>query len=371
MKLSQIRNLSWGASLAGVGLCGFLTYQTVNHVLHRPEPVVTAWTPSPPNAEEVIAQDIMGRKAIITALEAITKQERIEVPIKAAKVAPTQAPEKEKKPSGELNHKDLKVTLIAFDDKGGRHMAFLKKGHDPSHPYFAGDDLHLNPPTILKEIYKDYVVLESTDGRTQTITLHNAARNSSSGQASVRSTRSTTPPRKIKKKEEAKTEPAKKRQENRTASKRKDKKHQRFVPKWRKENTIDNYGITVVEYAPTKDGARRFAISQEDLKLLESQPLRLMSEIQPMPVYSDTGDPKGIQLNFLASDPLAKAYGIQDGDVVTHVNGKAVTSQQEAMGIYDGLGNNVRYVPVDIDRGGYKVRIIAEMDDFPTVPPPK
>jgi S1-C subfamily serine protease len=132
---------------------------------------------------------------------------------------------------------------------------------------------------------------------------------------------------------------------------------------------LDAYGINVVEYNPTEEGHQRFAINEKDLKTLENQALRLMSEVAPSPSLDANGNPNGIRLDFLSEEPLAKQYGIRSGDVLTQINNKPVTNEMEAQAIYDGLGGDTRVVPFRVLRDEKEIIIYLEMDDFPGVAP--
>jgi len=144
---------------------------------------------------------------------------------------------------------------------------------------------------------------------------------------------------------------------------------QRYVPSWRKSEKNADYGIEVVEYSPAPDGSRRFAINDKDLKTLQSNPLRLMSDVLPSTAYDGSGKPMGIRLDFLNKNALAKSYGVQDGDIVTHLNGKPIADENQAVGIYESLDGKQRTVPVTIQRGDKSFNIILEMDDFPGAQP--
>jgi S1-C subfamily serine protease len=75
----------------------------------------------------------------------------------------------------------------------------------------------------------------------------------------------------------------------------------------------------------------------------------------------------GVRLDFVAEEPLAKQYGIRNGDVMTSLNGTPVRNEADAQSFYDSLGGNERVVKVGIQRGETKVNVIFEMDDFPGV----
>jgi len=243
----------------------------------------------------------------------------------------------------------MTLVLVSYDDVDGRHLAFLNKVNDPAHPYLLGESLPSDPKTILKEIHRDHVVLVAEDGRKKMLYTKNA-------DIEVLSRPNSEPPtatavRIMPSGETVSSVPKTRR-----------------VPRSRNVEINKEYGVAVVEYDPTPDGEKRYAISENDLKALQNQALRLMSEVSMQPAYDNSGQPKGIQLDFIADEPLAKSYGIQNGDILTHVDGKQVTSTYEAEGIYNNLGSDKRRVQMSIERQGTPFNVWFEMDDFPGTP---
>jgi type II secretory pathway component PulC len=222
----------------------------------------------------------------------------------------------------------------------------------------VGDDLGAVPPSKLTEIHRDHVIIKSDNGKVLKLYLKGVDRSSTSKVSPVVRTGSVARVVPVPPKPTPQSAPSK-------------KVSRRYVPKSRNVEFLDAYGINVVEYNPTEEGHRRFAINEKDLKTLENQALRLMSEVAPSPSLDANGQPNGIRLDFLTDEPLAKQYGLRSGDVLTEVNNKPVTNEMEAQAIYDGLGGDTRVVPFRVLRGEKEIIIYLEMDDFPGVAPKK
>jgi len=361
MKLSQIRTLSWGGSLVLSALFAGLSFQVVSKVGNLPKPTQLKWTPSLPDVSSIEEQELMGQQAILNALSFITKRPPPVVVSKPPPRLPTKEVPVEVVPTGKILD-DAKVTLIAYDDKGGEHVAFIKNGFKASQPFFENDGLNTSPASRVSRIFRDHVILEDDKGRKQTLYLGEGGKTARGGTgATTPVKRVSTPPKPV---------PAKIEEAPKVAATNKvpAPPKQRYVPSWRKATQNQDYGINVVEYSPAPDGSRRFAISDKDLKILESQPLRMMSEVLPSTAYDGSGKPMGIRLDFISQNALAKSYGVQDGDIVTHLNGKAIADENQAMKFYEGLDNKTRTVTPTIQRNGKSFNVIFEMDDFPSAP---
>ena len=356
MKLSQIRLLSWGGSVAVVAACSIGSLLVIRGVQGQGALVVGGWVPEEPTLTSAKELSRLSNQRLMTALSFLTKVEPPPVVEKIPEPVASTEPE-EKVP--ETLVLDIELALISYDDKEGRHMAFLRKGRDPAHPYMVNDDLGVVPPSRLVEIQRDHVVIKSDNGKVLKLFMKGVNQASVAEVSPVVRTGAVAqvvpvpPPQ-----PEVTNVPA-------TSVSR------RYVPKTRDVEFLDAYGINVVEYNPTEEGHRRFAINEKDLKTLENQALRLMSEVAPSPSLDANGNPNGIRLDFLTDEPLAKQYGIRSGDVLTEVNGKPVTNEMEAQAIYDGLGADTRVVPFRVLRDEKEIIIYLEMDDFPGVAPQK
>lgn len=348
-----------------------LAFQVIGKVQALPKPSKkdTLWYPSQPEGLDNLAQEeLLSQQAIIKALFFITNRPEEVVYTPPTKVTPVVKAVPEE-PVDEDFLNDAKVTLIAYDDNGGGHVAFIKKGFKPSHPYFENDDLMTSPAARVSRIFRDHVILEDERGRRQTLYLGEGEQQARGGKNTRGGGGASSPVKRVGATPKAATpKPEVKPEKEPVVTEVPAVPKQRFVPTWRKTTENEDYGINVVEYSPTPDGSRRFAINDKDLKTLQSQPLRLMSEVLPSTAYDGSGKPMGIRLDFISDNPLAKSYGVQDGDIVTHLNSKPIADENQAMGIYESLDGKQRTVPVTIKRGDKSFIVILEMDDFPSAP---
>jgi type II secretory pathway component PulC len=295
----------------------------------------------------------------MSALSFITKVEPPPAPVvtKAPDVIEVAEPIVEEKKALDFGYT---LILISYDQKGGRHLAFLNKERKGTHPYLLGESVDSFPVAKIVEIHPDRVLLRSDDGREQTLTLEKKNVNTSFSKVnSVSSVKRTTPKTSSPPKTVKTTQPPKPTNNA--------KRQRRTVPQWRNVEVDSNYGISIVKYSPDQEGNDRFAISQKDLRTVQQQGLRLLSEVAPSVAYDDGGNAMGVRLDFVAEEPLAKQYGIRNGDVMTSLNGTPVRNEADAQSFYDSLGGNERVVKVGIQRGETKVNVIFEMDDFPGV----
>lgn len=76
-------------------------------------------------------------------------------------------------------------------------------------------------------------------------------------------------------------------------------------------------------------GRNRFALDDQSVDSMASNPAALFSQARILPKYED-GQMVGVQLNAIKPGSLFEEIGIQDGDVINEINGIRVTGQQES-----------------------------------------
>ena len=358
MKLSQIRTLSWGTAAAISAGSALGIWFAVDQARQAPVSMIKPWTPKEPVIPDIAHEGLISKQRIMSALSFIIK---VEQPVVAGLTPTTEvatAPTDNKK-------LDLgfELTLISYDDDPKRRLVFLSKDREED-PYALGDSVGIYPKAKIIVIAHDYVEFLADDGRKQVLYLKSdavpkvaggaggiARTNPAAGEMTIApAIVETTPTLDV-------APPA----ENRPP--------RRYVPTSRDVVKDDQYGIDVVKYGKSPNGEERYGISEKDLASLQSQALRLMSEVAPSTAYDASGKPIGLKLDFVASKPLAANYGVKTGDILTKVDGKRVTSTEEAQKLYEGITPNTRFVSATLLREGVEVGIILEMDDFPGLPP--
>jgi general secretion pathway protein C len=76
-------------------------------------------------------------------------------------------------------------------------------------------------------------------------------------------------------------------------------------------------------------GDNRFALPRADVESVADNPAALFSQARILPKYEE-GEMVGVQLNAIKPGSLFEQIGIQNGDVITELNGIRVTGQQES-----------------------------------------
>lgn len=357
MKLSQIRLLSWGAAAIGAILClwyGFQAYKNITAM--SPQEVQPVVFDEVSDTDDLTRQRMIEKNRLLSALHFLTKVDPPpvkEIQVVSAPVKTKDTPPPPPPPPPPFDPK-VKLLLVSFDDIDGNHLAFVSCDNQPSHPYLKGEKLPSKPVTVIKEIFRQSILIETEDGKKQKqIYTENAI--------IQKVTRSNLVPPANNSRVVVPTTDGKSKTVSAVAKTRR-------VPRSRSVDINKAYGVSVVEYDPTPEGEARYAISEKDLKALENQKLRLLSEVFMQPAYDANGDPLGIKLDFVADDPLAKSYGIQHGDILETINGDPVTNSYQAENIYNNISSKTRRVQVGINRNGNRFNVWYEMDDFPATP---
>jgi type II secretion system protein C len=104
-----------------------------------------------------------------------------------------------------------------------------------------------------------------------------------------------------------------------------------------------------VEQAPKESAASTYVLDRrtvrENLDNLPSLLTQARAE-----VYFKEGRPEGFQLSQIQQGSILKSVGFQDGDVIRSVNGREVRSLEDAIALYQQLGDSDSYT-IGILRG--------------------
>ncbi len=95
--------------------------------------------------------------------------------------------------------------------------------------------------------------------------------------------------------------------------------------------------------------AGRCTVSRAELERLVSDPAHLNRQMRIMPVQD--GQPRGLKLHGIGPDSLPRALGLQDGDLLTAVNGKPLHDPELALIAYSAL-RDARVLDFTIVRKG-------------------
>lgn len=361
MKLSQIRNLSWTAALVAIAISGYFITNILKKTRSFQHIGIEKWTE--PKVDTTKYDDIskMSDHDLKRALHFITKRTPPPPPPKPDKKPPVAETVVQEAPKPEVFKPSMKLTLIAYDDKPNpRHCAFIISKRY-AHPYFIGDTIEGSDST-LAEVHQNYVIVKNSRGVPAKLTIEFKKSTAVNSVGNLVKAVARVVPRVEKK------TPPKPPVPKPNVSKTENKTIHRTVPKWRRATANTDYGINVIEYTPEADGSRRFAISDNDLKKLENNKFRLMTEASPEVAYDASGVPIGIKVVFNTETALLGKYGIKDGDILTHIDDTKVSSTEQGMKLYENMDKNTRRVKVQMRRNNRPITMFLEMDDFPNAP---
>lgn len=112
-----------------------------------------------------------------------------------------------------------------------------------------------------------------------------------------------------------------------------------------------NYEVTTID-------DKVYVTQQEVQKQVQSLG-SLISQVRVRP-HIVRGRPKGFQIMHVRAGSFVQAAGIQAGDIITHVNGKVVDTQQRAYEIFNGIQHDSQ-VDITIIRNNQEKNISYEM----------
>jgi general secretion pathway protein C len=77
---------------------------------------------------------------------------------------------------------------------------------------------------------------------------------------------------------------------------------------------------------------------------------QLMNQVNIRPHFNQ-GQPDGMMFSRIRPNSIFMRMGLRNGDIITGVNGRAISTVDDALGFYEGL-KSADNVTVDIKRGG-------------------
>jgi endonuclease YncB( thermonuclease family) len=100
-----------------------------------------------------------------------------------------------------------------------------------------------------------------------------------------------------------------------------------------------------------------FSVNVADIKFdQEVNPQELLMKHTPTIARDDAGKPLGVAVPNIGSIPYASQLGFQEGDIITGVNGQAITDMSQIMGMYQQF-QGAKQLNVGIMRGGRPTNI--------------
>jgi len=108
-----------------------------------------------------------------------------------------------------------------------------------------------------------------------------------------------------------------------------------------------------------RTGPDRFAVNRSDLTKTVANPAELMTEIRAVPNVQD-GTTTGFTLSEIVPGSVFAQLGLQEGDVLTGINGQPVTNPLQAVGMLTTIGQRPS-VDVIVMRDGRPIRLHVDI----------
>lgn len=121
-----------------------------------------------------------------------------------------------------------------------------------------------------------------------------------------------------------------------------------------KSKNVGQYASPKPTYQANKNSSRRL-LKRSNLNAQVRDFPKLLSQARVIP-YFEQGKAKGFVISDIVSNSLYQQIGLQNGDVIQKVNGKAVTSAEQAMAMYQAL-QNAPSIDLELKRAGSIVPI--------------
>ena len=86
----------------------------------------------------------------------------------------------------------------------------------------------------------------------------------------------------------------------------------------------------------------RFAVSREELEETLRDPSELLSQARILPKYED-GEMLGVQVNAIKSNSLFEQIGLQNGDVITEVNGLKINAPEQSAALLQEFSDSTSF----------------------------
>ncbi len=101
-------------------------------------------------------------------------------------------------------------------------------------------------------------------------------------------------------------------------------------------------------------------IAQEELQSSMNNLNELMTQVRVRP-YFRRGKPEGLIVSQIQADSIFNKLGLMNGDIIASVNGKQMSSPEEAFQLYNSLKSGSQ-VSIEITRRGQKKMLTYEID---------
>jgi type II secretion system protein C len=108
-----------------------------------------------------------------------------------------------------------------------------------------------------------------------------------------------------------------------------------------------------------KLGNGKFEASRAEVAKTMQNPAQLFSQMRALPHFVD-GKPDGFSISEVAPGSVFEQIGIQNGDLLTRIDGQAVTNPMQAMGLMAAVQNRPA-IDLTVDRNGSPVNLHLDL----------
>lgn len=106
--------------------------------------------------------------------------------------------------------------------------------------------------------------------------------------------------------------------------------------------------------------SRKVTLSREEARHFLEDPNQLLQTALFEP-YTQEGEMLGFRIDNISDGTILQELGLQDGDILTRIDGQSISGPQEFMQAYSSLGQS-SLVSMDVKREGENVNFLLEID---------
>lgn len=106
--------------------------------------------------------------------------------------------------------------------------------------------------------------------------------------------------------------------------------------------------------------SRRVTLSRQEARPFLENPNELLQQAHFEP-YIENGEMRGFRINNIREDSMLKQVGLENGDVLSRIDGRSIRGPQDLMQAYSGMDRS-SLVSMDVQRGGENVSFLVEID---------
>jgi general secretion pathway protein C len=118
-------------------------------------------------------------------------------------------------------------------------------------------------------------------------------------------------------------------------------------------------GVAAGKITLKKVGPGRFEASKAEVKSSMQNPQALFSQMRALPHFVD-GKTDGFSISNVAPGSVFDQLGLQEGDMLTEIDGQPVTNPMQAIGLMQAM-QTASSIDLTIQRGGSPTRLHLDL----------